>query len=196
MTLRISGKQMELGDSFRARIEDRIDEAVSKYFGHGYSGHVTVEKEGNAYMTDCIVHLDSGVVLQASARDNGHQASFDQAADRIETRLRRYTRKLKSRTPHHSSPEQIEVAYTTFAFPQDDEVVAEDFVPAIVAESFTTAKTLSVAQAVMQLDVMDAPVHVFRNAGSGAVNIVYRRADGHVGWVDPSADKTAKPEAA
>ncbi|MEL6751630.1 MAG: ribosome-associated translation inhibitor RaiA, partial [Pseudomonadota bacterium] len=96
MTLRISGKHMDVGDSLSARIEERIGDAVDKYFGHGFSGKVTIEKTGAWFETDCMVHLDSGVTLQASAREADATASFDHAAERIEKRLRRYTRKLKN----------------------------------------------------------------------------------------------------
>ena len=99
MTLRISGKHMDVGDSLKGKIEDRINDAVDKYFGHGFSGHVNMEKQGAFFTCDCMLRLDSGVTLQASARENDAHVSFDQAADRIEKRLRRYKRKLKD---HHA----------------------------------------------------------------------------------------------
>ncbi len=99
MSLRVSGKHMEVGEAFKTRIEDRIDEALSKYFDNRASGHVTVEKSGSRFTTDCVLHLDSGVVLQASGEAQEPDASFNAAAERIEKRLRRYKRRLKS---HHS----------------------------------------------------------------------------------------------
>ena len=92
MTLRISGKHMDVGDALRTRIEDRIGDAVEKYFGHGFSGQVTMEKQGSFFLADCMLHLDSGINLQASAREPDPHASFDKAAERIEKRLRRYKR--------------------------------------------------------------------------------------------------------
>lgn len=186
MALRISGKHMDIGDSLRERIDVRIDDAVDKYFGNGYSGHVTVEKEGNFFSCDCMLHLDSGVTLQASARESDANTSFDRAAERIETRLRRYTRKLKN---HSGRADAIpaDAAYTIMSTHSEDEEVAEDFAPVVVAESVRQLPASSVAEAVMHLELMDEPVHVFKNAGSGVVNVVFRRADGNVGWIDPAS---------
>src|SRR5690554_1596778 len=102
MSLRISGKQMDIGDAFRTRIEGRIGEAVDKYFDGGYSGHVTVEKQGSRFTADCMVRLDTGMALQATGNAQEPQLAFDAAAERIEKRLRRYKRKLKSHYPGDS----------------------------------------------------------------------------------------------
>ena len=187
MTLRISGKQMDIGDALRSRIEDRIGETVEKYFGHGFSGHVTMEKQGSFFLADCMLHLDSGVNLQASAREPEPHASFDKAAERIEKRLRRYKRKLKDHHAGNNAQGQHDVAYSVMSTPEEDEEVGEDFAPLVVAESSLTVRTQTVAMAVMQLELMDQPVNVFKNAASGAVNVVYRRTDGNIGWVDPSS---------
>ncbi|MEL6921990.1 MAG: ribosome-associated translation inhibitor RaiA [Pseudomonadota bacterium] len=188
MTLRISGKHMNVGESLETRIQTRMADAIEKYFGHGFSGHVTIEKQSAFFVCDCFIHLDSGVILQASARETDPSVSFDRAAERIEKRLRRYKRKLKD---HHHNAQgdpaaDAAVAYAVMSTPDDDEEVAEDFAPAVVAESSTTVKTQTVAMAVMQLELMDQPVNVFRNAANGSVNVVYRRTDGNIGWVDPS----------
>lgn len=187
MSLRISGKQMDIGDSLKGKIEDRVTDAVDKYFGHGFSGHVTMEKQGAFFLTDCMIHLDSGVVLQTSARENDPHISFDRAADKIEKRLRRYKRKLKDHHANAASAQQDMAAYTVMSTPAEDEELAEDFAPLVVAEGSTSVRTQTVAMAVMQLELMDEPVNVFKNAANGAVNIVYRRSDGNVGWVDPSS---------
>lgn len=186
MSLRISGKHMNVGESLSQRIEDRIDEAVTKYFSGGYSGQITLEKANNAFECDCTVHLDTGVVLQATARGHDATACFDDAAARVEKRLRRYKRRLKDHHAGSSSKSQIEASYTVIEAPDAEDEVAEDFVPAVVAESSKTVLTQTVAQAVMQLDLTDSPVVVFTNAASGNTNIVYRRADGHIGWIDPN----------
>lgn len=190
MTLQISGKHMDVGEALRGKIEDRISDAVTKYFGHGYSGKVTMEKQGAFFMADCIVHLDSGVVLQASARESEPHNSFERAAERIEKRLRRYKRKLKD---HHANghSERDNVAYTVMSTPDEEEEVDEDFAPVVVAEGSTSVRTQTVAMAVMQLELMDEPVNVFKNASSGAINVVYRRADGNIGWVDPASHTAA-----
>ncbi|MGI9357131.1 MAG: ribosome hibernation-promoting factor, HPF/YfiA family [Rhizobiaceae bacterium] len=190
MTLRISGKHMDVGDALRTRIEDRIGDAVEKYFGHGFSGQVTMEKQGSFFLADCMLHLDSGINLQASAREPDPHASFDRAAERIEKRLRRYKRKLKDHHLSNSADDRFDVAYSVMSTPNDNEEVAEDFAPLVVAESSVTVRTQTVAMAVMQLELMDQPVNVFKNAASGAVNVVYRRTDGNIGWVDPSAAAT------
>lgn len=188
MTLRISGKHMDVGETLRGRIDERISDAVEKYFGHGFRGQVTLEKQGSFFVTDCMIHLDSGVVLQTSAREADAHLSFDKAADRIEKRLRRYKRKLKD---HHAGNGNADshVAYSVMSTPDEGEEVEEDFAPLVVAESSMSVRTQTVAMAVMQLELMDQPVNVFKNAGSGAVNVVYRRSDGNIGWIDPSTEK-------
>lgn len=191
MSLRVSGKHMEVGEAFKTRIEDRIDEALSKYFDNRASGHVTVEKSGSRFTTDCVLHLDSGVVLQASGEAQEPDASFNAAAERIEKRLRRYKRRLKSHHADGAATRDEEYAYRVLeALPEDDEEeLPDDYAPAIVAETRMQLTTLPVASAVLQLDLQDNPVYVFRNAGSGDVNLVYRRPDGNIGWIDPGALK-------
>lgn len=185
MSLRISGKHMEIGDAFRERIEVRIGEAIDKYFDGGFSGRVTVEKSGSRFSADCSVHLDTGILLQAEGQAQEPQAAFDAAAERIEKRLRRYKRKLKAH-PVGGGAEAIDMAYRVVASPveDEDEVVAEDYAPAIVAESTLSLRTMSVAAAVVELDTKDSPVFLFRNSGNEQVSLVYRRADGNIGWID------------
>jgi len=186
MNLRITGKNMNIGDNLRHRIEDRIDEAVSKYFDGGYSGHVTVEKSGSGFDCDCLIHLDTGVVLQARGSKGDATACFDATAERIEKRLRRYKRRLKD---HHnnSASRKIEAAsYVVMAAPEPDEEIPEDFSPVTIAESTRQIRTQSVADAVMQLDLTDEPIIVFTNASNDQVNVVYRRSDGNIGWIDPA----------
>ncbi len=192
MALRISGKHMDIGDSLRSRIDGRITDAVDKYFGHGFRGHVTMEKQGSFFLADCMLHLDSGINLQASAREPDAHASFDKAAERIEKRLRRYKRKLKDHHAGNSNEDHAAVAYSVMSTPDEDEEVGDDFAPLVVAESSMTVRTQTVAMAVMQLELMDQPVNVFKNAASGSVNVVYRRSDGNIGWVDPSSSPSSK----
>ena len=193
MGLRVSGKHMDIGDAFRLRIEDRIDDALSKYFDRGANGHVTVEKSGSRFTTDCTLHLASGIVLQATGEAQDPQASFDAAAERIEKRLRRYKRRLKSHHSDEAAARTEEYAYRVLeALPEsDEETVPEDYAPVVVAETSMKLATMPVASAVLQLDLQDNPVYVFRNAGSGDVNLVYRRADGNIGWIDPGSIKQA-----
>ena len=187
MSLRISGKHMNVGDALTSRIEDRLDEAVTKYFNGGYTGHVTLEKQGNRFACDCVIHLDSGVNLQGTALENDATASFEAAAERIDKRLRRYKRRLKD---HHANSskksEQADAAYAIVESLETTDEVPEDYNPVIIAESLTSIETQSVAEAVIKLDLVDQPVIVFKNAGNDRTNVVYRRADGNIGWIDPS----------
>jgi len=189
MPFRVSGKNIDIGEALRARVSARVVDALGKYFDAGYSGHVTVEKEGFGFRTECVVHLDSGITLHAEANAADAYASADHAAERIEKRLRRYKRRLKDRhaTRHNGGEEAIEAPSYVIAAPQHDEDEDASFSPVIVAESRTRLRLLSVSEAVMELDMTGAPVVLFRHAGHGRVNLVYRRADGQVGWIDPPA---------
>jgi putative sigma-54 modulation protein len=193
MPFRVSGKNLEVGEALRERISARVFESLQKYFdGGGFSGHVTVGKEAFGFRTECVVHLDSGIVLRADAMAADAYLSADQAAEHLEKRLRRYHRRLKdyhAANRHNDRTNDTAVidapSYVIAAPTQesDDEVTAFD--PVIIAESTTELKQLSVSEAVMELDMTGAPVVVFRHAGHGRVNLVYRRGDGHIGWIDP-----------
>ncbi len=188
MTLRISGKQMDIGEAFRSRIETRVGDAIDKYFDGGFSGHVTVIKSSSRYSADCMIHLDTGMALQATGEAQEPVAAFESAAERLEKRLRRYKRKLKAHPTSVPAYDAIDISYTVMApVADEDEEVPEDYAPAIVAESTVALKTMSVANAVIELDTKDSPVFVFRNAGNDHVNVVYRRADGNIGWIDTSS---------
>ncbi|RFC63114.1 ribosome-associated translation inhibitor RaiA [Fulvimarina endophytica] len=185
MTIRVSGKHMEVGEAFRTRIEERLGEAVDKYFDGNFSASAVVTKAGNRFSCDCVIHLDTGVVFQAQGEAHDPEASFAEAGEKIEKRLRRYKRRLKD---HHANGNHKTLAYQIMeAIPEETEEVPEDYAPVIVAETTLNIGTHSVAGAVMELDRQDGPMVLFRNAKSGDINIVFRRADGNVGWVDPSA---------
>jgi len=191
MSVRVSGKHMEIGESFRQRIEDQIGVAITKYFDGGYSGQVTVEKSGSRFSADCKVHLDTGVILHAAGEANDPQPAFDAAAERIEKRLRRYKRKLKDHHAGHPANGNIEVAYTVMdSVPDEEDELPDDFAPTIVSESSKQLKTMSVATAVMALDMTDEPVLLFRSPGKEQLNIVYRRTDGNIGWIDAANIKS------
>lgn len=191
MSLRISGKQMEIGDAFRTRIEERIAEAVDKYFGGGFSGQVTVAKTNGRFSADCHIHLDSRITLEATGQAMDPQGAFDAAAERIEKRLRRYKRRLKSHNAGDAGAEPQPMAYRVMEPLADDDEhdVPADFAPTIVAESTVSLKSLSVAAAVIELDARETPVVVFRNAANDHINVVYRRPDGNIGWIDTSTAK-------
>jgi ribosomal subunit interface protein len=192
MSLRISGKNIDIGDAFRHHVEARIGEAVPKYFDGGFTGHVTLEREGSGFKTDCAIHLDTGIALRAEGRAQDAHMSFDRAAERIEKRLRRYKGRLKEH--HHGRrAETISAASYVLAAPEEDVEIASDYHPTIIAEETTSLATMTVGGAVMTMDLVDAPVIVFRNAGHGGINVVYRRGDGHIGWIDPSLAGKKEP---
>ncbi|MGB9369913.1 MAG: ribosome-associated translation inhibitor RaiA [Xanthobacteraceae bacterium] len=195
MPFRVSGKNIDIGGALRERINARIVESLSKYFDGGYSGHVTVEKDGFGFRTECAIHLDSGITLHTEANAADAYVSADQAALRVEKRLRRYKRRLKDRHAARGNggeaaelPGLDAASYVLEAPPHDGEDEVTEFNPVIIAESTTVLKQLSVSEAVMELDMTGAPVVVFRHASHGRINLVYRRPDGNVGWIDPAHD--------
>ena len=197
MSFRISGQSLDVGTALRGRIGDRIAEAMSKYFDGGYSGHLTLARDGFGFRAECAIHLDSKITLHADGMASDAYASADQAALRIEKRLRRYHRRLKDhRAERADGPAVVEEAATSYviAAPEhDDDTAIDGFTPVIIAESTTALKQLSVSDAVTELDMTGAPVLVFRHAKHGGINIVYRRADGHFGWIEPPAGTAKAP---
>lgn len=188
MTLRVSGKNVDIGEALRSHIVGRVDEVLGKYFNGTSNGHVTVEKEGNGFRTECALHLATGVTVQAASSAQDPYKSVDAGIDRIEKQMRRYKRKLRD---YHAGTKQVETfegAYRVLEAPSDEEEVASDFVPVVVAEQTKALKVLSVGGAVMELDLSQGELVVFRNAGTGVVNVVYRRKDGNIGWIDPGLD--------
>lgn len=183
MSLRVSGKNINIGDALRTHVTNRLNALTGKYFDGGVTGHVTITPEGAGFRTDCSLHLTSGMALQADGRAQDPYAAFDQSADRIEKRLRRYKSRLKSHHDHDVSKIEIVPSYVLEAPDQEKEAPAE-FNAAIIAESTTQLRRRSVSQAVLDLDLSGAPVLVFRHASTGRVNVVYRRPDHNVGWID------------
>jgi len=161
--------------------------SLSKYFDGGYSGHVTVTRDGAGYRTECVLHLTSGMTLEASGAAQDAYASFDQTAGRLENRLRRYKQRLKGRSgPVTARPGNgLEMAYSVLEAPGDEWVEEETYHPMVIAETTKPLHRLSVSDAVMQLDLTGAAALVFIHASTGRTNVVYRRGDGAIGWVDP-----------
>jgi ribosomal subunit interface protein len=194
MPFRVSGKNLDVGEALRDRVTARVGEALGKYFDGGYSGHATIGKEAFGFHTECVVHLDSGIVLRSDAMAADAYSSADQAADRLEKRLRRYHRRLKdyhAAVRHNGrSPGTVPMdapSYVIAAPEHETEGEVSAFNPVIIAESTTMLNRLSVSEAVMELDMTGAPVVVFRHATHGRINMVYRRRDGNIGWIDPPA---------
>jgi ribosomal subunit interface protein len=192
MSLRISGKNLDVGESFRSDVQARLGPAIEKYFDGGFTGHVTLEREGSGFRTECFVHLDTGIDLHAEGRAQEARASFDRAAERIEKRLRRYKRRLKE---HHVARREQATAAASYiiAAPDAEAEMAPDYSPTIIAEETTSLETMTVSSAVIAMDLADVPVVVFRHASHGGINVVYRRTDGHIGWIDPSLTPKKEP---
>lgn len=185
--LRVSGKSVDVGEALRIRITEKVDEALSKYFQHGSSGHVTISREGSGFRADCVLHLDSGTVLEAHGSAQDAIAAADEAAIKIEKRLRRYKRRLKDRsgTIRAIEAQQFAANYVIEA-PDAETEEQEGWSPVTIAESTAALPEFSVSDAIAELDLTGAPVIVFRHASNGGINIVYKRRDGNIGWVDPS----------
>jgi hypothetical protein len=162
MSLRISGKNIEISDAYRTHVEGRVGDAIGKYFAGGFSGRVVLERDGTGYRVDCALHLDSGADLHAEGRG------------------------LKDHHPRNGAAD-IDANYTVLAAtPDEDEELADDYNPMVIAEETKALRTMSVSGAVMAMDLAQLQVVVFRHAGHGGVNIVYRRRDGNIGWIDPA----------
>jgi ribosomal subunit interface protein len=194
MTIRVSGKSISVGEALRGRVSERTDEVLRKYFDGNYSGHITFSKDGFGFRTDCALHLDSGVTLEAESNATDAYASADQALLQIEKRLRRYKSRLKDRSArkNHASGEipgametPLDAPSYIIEAPSDGDDEATPYNAVIIAEATTSLKRLSVSEAVTELDFTGAAVVVFQHGSSGRVNIIYRRPDGNVGWVDP-----------
>jgi ribosomal subunit interface protein len=190
--LRVSGKSVDVGEALRTRITEKVNEALSKYFQHGSSGHLTLSREGSGFRADCVLHLDSGTLLEAHGFAQEAVAAADDAAGKIEKRLRRYKRRLKDRTStiRAQQVEQFAANYVIEA-PDEEAEEQEDWSPVTIAESTAALPEFSVSDAIAELDLTGVPVIVFRHAGNGGINIVYKRRDGNIGWIDP-APKTGK----
>ncbi len=211
MNVQVTGKQMNLGEALRTRIADEMEAGVAKYFDRGGDANVFVMPDGSGYRVDCTVNLASGRTVISHGHGGDAHAAFDDALTKIEKRVRRYKRKLRN---HHvpggkasnPGPEEttplIVLAAPTEA--DEDEADASDFEglvdsepqPMIIAETLAALPTLTVAGAVLELDMRGYPVVMFRNAAHGGIAVVYRRPDGNIGWIDPERTRNGESRAA
>jgi ribosomal subunit interface protein len=188
MEIRVSGHQVDTGEALRQRVEDRMSAIADKYFERALSTHVTFGKgpHDHAFTCDIVSHVMQGVILKGSGQAQEAHPAFDQAADRIEKQLRRYMRRLKDRQGADFDAlvmAEADAAYTIFAAGGDEDEPADN--PPIVAETSVDIPDASVSDAVMLLDLRNTPALMFRNRGTGSFNMVYRRQDGTIGWVEP-----------
>ena len=192
MDIRISGHQVAIGDALKAHVEDRLQGIADKYFARAISAETTFGKgpHDNGFTCDIVAHVMRGLVLKG--RHDAHDAhlSFEGAAEKIEKQLRRYVRRLKDRTPAHAAAEAEQdrsgydnAGYTLFAEAVDEDEAGD--APLVVAETRVDVPEASVSDAVMMLDLRNTQALLFRNAGTGSYNMVYRRGDGTIGWVEP-----------
>lgn len=187
MDVRISGHQIDTGTALQDNTTDRLGAIVEKYFSRAISAHVTYGKApGGSFSCDIVAHIMQGLILKARGEAHDIHQALDAAATKLEKQLRRYKRRLSER--HNDrvlSPEAEEAAYRIFAAQSDeDDSEVGDAAP-VVAETKTDIPEVSVADAVMMLDLRDTSALFFKNAGSGRHNMVYRRHDGTIGWVEP-----------
>ena len=186
MQIQITGKNLDIGDALRQHVEMRLNDDVAKYFDGIVRAHVVVEKQKSAFDCEIVLHLTTGLTLAGNGNAGDAHAATDTASQHLEKRLRRYKRRLKSH--HQARKEPVEAipaaAYVLQSSEQETEE-PEDLNPVIIAESTANVSELSVGEAVMQLDFTSEPFVLFRNARNGSLNVVYKRKDGNVGWVDP-----------
>jgi ribosomal subunit interface protein len=187
MEIRVSGHQIDTGSALQDHASDRLNGISEKYFSRAISSQVTFNKApNNAFACDIVLHANQGLVLKSHGQAHDAHQAFDQASDKIEKQLRRYKRRLTDR--HEQSghaARQEEAAYTVFdaGDPEAEEVPEA---PPVIAETRTDIPEVSVADAVMLLDLRHTNALFFKNAGTGRHNMVYRRDDGSIGWVEPS----------
>lgn len=188
MDIRVSGHQIETGAALQEHVSERLTAIVDKYFNRALSSQVTFGKApAGAFSCDIVTHVMQGLILKAHGVAQDAHLALDQAAEKIDKQLRRYKRRLQDRHEQaaHAAREE-EAAYSIIAAPdaEADEVEVAD-APMIIAETTADIPETSVADAVMMLDLRDTNAMLFKNAGTGRHNMVYRRRDGSIGWVEP-----------
>ena len=202
MQLSITGKQTEIGEALRRHVEGSLGSILDKYFKTAIEAHVIVSKEAHLSRAEISIHIGRGIVVNARAAASEAYIAFDAAAERMAKQLRRYKRRLrdhhaKGREPAGASERAMD--YVLAPMEEDEAGVAEpegeeaelgnaSGAPAVIAEMSTELPSLTVGEAAMRMDLAEAPVLLFRNRSHGELNLVYRRADGNIGWIDPELD--------
>ena len=183
MQLSVKGKQIDVGDALRQHVETQLGEIVGKFFGDSLEASVTFSREAHLFRADITVHAGRGITVQSNGSAAEPYPAFDQAAERIAERLRRHKNRLKK---HHqdTTPAEDTMAQSFVLDAMQPDVESDN--PVVVAEMTTPIEMLTVSEAVMRLDLGDLPALMFRNRAHGKLNMIYRRTDGHIGWVDPA----------
>jgi ribosomal subunit interface protein len=195
MQVQVTGKHVDVGEALRERVSDEISNSIEKYFDRGGGADVVVTKEGNAFKVDCAVTLASGAQLTTHGVGGDAHMAFDAALQKMETRVRRYTRRLKDHHVQAQARQAETAAYFVLQPVEDEGETLEDGEdmsfpePVVIAETETPIRTMTVAMAVMELDLTESQTIVFRNAAHGGFSVVYRRPDGNIGWIDPQRSR-------
>lgn len=189
MQILVKGKQIEIGTALTEHVEDHLGGAIEKYFDRPVDASVTFAKDSRTIRCDAHVHLPTGLHAQSSGTGHDAYAAFGQAAERIEKQLRRYKRRLRDHHQNRRGPVDMlpAQAYVLEALQFEEEhEEPESLQPVIIAEQADHVPSLSVGEAVMQMELADKSFLMFRHDVSGNVNLVFRRDDGNVGWLDPA----------
>ena len=189
MRYQISGHQIDIGAALQSHVENELGSALEKYSQRPTDAQVVFSKDGHEMVCESTIHLSSGLTAQAKAHANEIYAAFDKCVEKMDKQLRRYKRRLKDHHKVRPNPVELSEAssYILAGSEHQDETEPETLQPIIIAEMETKIPALSVGEAVMQMELAGAPVLVFRNEGkSSGLNIVYRREDGNIGWIDPN----------
>lgn len=187
MRYQISGKQIDIGDALRTHVRTELDEAVSKYAERPTDALVVFSKTGHEFACEATVHLSTGLNASAKAKATEIYA-FDSCCEKMEKQLRRYKRRLKDHHKERAEPVEL-LGASSYILASDSDSDAQEpdtLQPMIIAEMQTKVPTLSVGEAVMQMELSGDPVLLFRKEGQEGMNVVYRREDGNIGWIDPS----------
>jgi len=187
MRYQISGKQIDIGEALQTHVKDELGTAVNKYAERPTDAQVVFSRSASEYVCEAIVHLSTGLTAQAKAHAHEIYAAFDSCCEKMEKQLRRYKRRLKDHHRERSQPVELSgvSSYILAGEEGGSDAEPDSLQPVIVAEMETQIPSLSVGEAVMQMELAGAPVLVFRKEGKDAINVVYRRDDGNIGWIDP-----------
>ncbi|MFP4327960.1 MAG: ribosome hibernation-promoting factor, HPF/YfiA family [Paracoccaceae bacterium] len=187
MRYQISGKQIDIGEALQTHVQTELGEAVGKYSQRPTDATVIFSRDAHQYVCEALVHLSTGLTAQAKGQANEIYAAFDSCCAKMEKQLRRYKRRLKDHHKERAQPVELMAAssYILATESGEDESEPDTLQPVIVAETSMKIPSLSVGEAVMQMELAGAPVLVFRNETRNGVNVVYRRDDGNIGWIEP-----------
>ncbi len=192
MQLSVKGKQLNVGDALRTHVSESLSRILGKYFGDAIDVGVTFSREGHLYRAVVAAHVGRGIQLQAQGEADEPYPAFDTAAERLAKRLRRYKRRLRDhRKDARPAPESLPAQQYILAGDAEEQA-AEDEIdgkPAVVAEMATEIPSLTVSEAVMRMDLAELPALMFRNSSHSGLNMIYRRPDGNIGWIDPRGNR-------